>query len=187
MWLSPGIPRISIVAAFWLAGCGELHDPKEQGALAESCRNLDGTCTSPMPQLDLSPDKEDAKVKDLNWHRCTIARIPWPSKSMNLPLIDQPYIVKAPPGWNNVLAQKLEKRALLDSMANVTCTPSQAGSKRIGNFEMTLAEYLTEWLPKPVSRNAEENRYVFGEFGDQWAPLRDAYVLLRCKSKLLLY
>lgn len=116
---------------------------------------------------------------------CTIPRIEWrgigSSQPWNLPLSDEPYVVQSPHGWNREIAQSLERNALLHSMGNVTCTPSQGGSKRIGHFEMTLAEYLTEWLPRPISRNAEENRYVFGEFGEQWAPLRKTYVLPPCE------
>eukprot|EP00438_Fugacium_kawagutii_P007800 Skav236035 [mRNA] locus=scaffold1509:130111:131130:+ [translate_table: standard] len=112
---------------------------------------------------------------------CTIPRIPWPGASKDLPLIDEPYVVRSPEGWNHDMAKSLERDVLLHSMGNVTCTPSQAGSKRIGHFEMTLAEYLTEWLPRPISRNAEENRYVFGEFGEQWAPLRQTYLLPPCE------
>lgn len=104
--------------------------------------------------------------------------MPWPGV---LPLLDEPYVVRTPAAWNLNMARSLEKAALLQSMGNVTCTPSQAGSKRIGHFEMTLGEYLTEWLVRPISRDAEKNRYVFGEFGDQWAALREAYVLPPCE------
>ena len=115
---------------------------------------------------------------EATWDSCSITRMPW---SGLLPLLEEPYVVQTPGAWNLLMARSLEKSALLQSMGNVTCTPSQAGSKRIGHFEMTLGEYLTEWLPRPIQRDAEQNRYVFGEFGDQWQGLRDTYVLPPCE------
>ncbi|CAK9025687.1 unnamed protein product [Durusdinium trenchii] len=158
-------------ALSWEAARGHVHNHNQH----ESCTALDRRGCS------YANARPEAETSEFTWSRCTIARIPWPRNSNDLPLGAEPYIVQSPPWWNQVTAKNLERDKLLQSMANVTCTPSQAGSKRIGNFEMTLAEYLTEWLPKPVSRNAEENRYVFGEFGDQWAPLRDEYVLPPCE------
>ena len=123
---------------------------------------------------------EETGETGFEWRdRCTIRRIHWTER---LPLPEEPYVVEAPVGWNQRMAGSLKKSALLKSMGHVTCTPSQAGSKRIGLFKMSLAEYLTEWLPRPVSRNAEENRYVFGEFGEQWEPLRNSYVLPPCEA-----
>ena len=113
--------------------------------------------------------------------RCNIKRIQWPRGRAMLPLPDEPYVVEVPRNWNTRMRRSLEHDVLLGTMGNVTCTPSQAGSKRIGTFEMTLAQYLQEWLPKPISKNAEDNRYVFGEFGENWAPLRESYNLPPCQ------
>ena len=147
----------------------------------ESCFNQYGAESCRASGIQ-SEGRIDAEVTSL-LTKCTIPRITWRkgTSRWNLPLSDEPYVVQSPDGWNDAIAKGLEKTALLHSMGNVTCTPSQAGSKRIGSFEMTLAEYLTEWLPRPISRNAEENRYVFGEFGEQWEPLRKTYVLPPCE------
>lgn len=147
----------------------------------ESCFNQYGSESCRVSGIE-PEGRIDAEVTPL-LSKCTIPRITWRkgTSRWNLPLSDAPYVVQSPDGWNDAIAKGLEKAALLHSMGNVTCTPSQAGSKRIGSFEMTLAEYLTEWLPRPISRNAEENRYVFGEFGEQWEPLRKTYVLPPCE------
>merc|ERR1712070_127894 len=74
----------------------------------------------------------------------------------------------------------LARETLLAAKDELMCTPSQAGSVRVGIHDMKLRHYVEEWMSKPVSRNAEENMYVFGEFGEQWAPFRDAYVAPPC-------
>eukprot|EP01065_Artemidia_motanka_P035722 TRINITY_DN43617_c0_g1_i1.p2 TRINITY_DN43617_c0_g1~~TRINITY_DN43617_c0_g1_i1.p2 ORF type:complete len:256 (+),score=66.26 TRINITY_DN43617_c0_g1_i1:35-802(+) len=94
----------------------------------------------------------------------------------------EPYVVSIGTGRNRALAESLRYRTLIDTMGNTTCTPSQASSVRRGIMSMRLGEYLSDWLPRPLSRNAEDNRYVFGEFGDQWAPLRDMYVMPGCRA-----
>lgn len=130
------------------------------------------------------------------WHqRCTIRRLSWPlghdSKSsrmsrkslkrqVSLPMLTEPYIVTLPLDWNSEMARRLELEALRDGMGNATCNPTQAGSKRRGKFQMTLREYMNEWLPREISRNAEDNIYIFGEFGDQWEPLRAVYKIPPC-------
>ncbi|CAE7234824.1 Jmjd8, partial [Symbiodinium sp. KB8] len=129
--------------------------------------------------LDSAAEHRD---RDMAWRgRCNIKRIQWPRGRAMLPLPDEPYVVEVPRNWNTRMRRSLEHDVLLGTMGNVTCTPSQAGSKRIGTFEMTLAQYLQEWLPKPISKNAEDNRYVFGEFGENWAPLRESYNLPPCQ------
>merc|ERR1712060_296034 len=47
---------------------------------------------------------------------------------------------------------------------------------------MRLRDYVEDWMVRDVQRNPELNRYVFGEFGDEWAPFRNAYVLPQCKA-----
>ncbi|CAE8724230.1 unnamed protein product [Polarella glacialis] len=130
--------------------------------------------------------------EELRARPCSIRRLRWPlgheeglgASSTMLPMPDEPYVVTLPLDWNDKMAGLLQRRNLLEDMGNATCTPTRAGSKRRGSYEMTLEEYITEWLPRPVSKNAEENRYVFGEFGDQWEPLRKAYMLPPCAACL---
>ena len=146
-----------------------------------NCRDDAGISCQPHADAAFA-SKEHRDDPDTAWRsRCNIKRIQWPRAQAMLPLPDEPYIVGVPRNWNTRIRRSLEHDVLLGSMGNVTCTPSQAGSKRIGTFEMTLAQYLQEWLPKPISKNAEDNRYVFGEFGENWAPLRESYKLPPCQ------
>ena len=134
------------------------------------------------PHAHAALTSKEHRDRDMAWRgRCNIKRIQWPRGRAMLPLPDEPYVVEVPRNWNTRMRRSLEHDVLLGTMGNVTCTPSQAGSKRIGTFEMTLAQYLQEWLPKPISKNAEDNRYVFGEFGENWAPLRESYNLPPCQ------
>ena len=65
-------------------------------------------------------------------------------------------------------------------MGQMNCTPSQAGSQRKGIETMTLHEYMSDWMGREVQRDSAQNKYVFGEFSEEWKPLRDAYVLPPC-------
>lgn len=113
--------------------------------------------------------------------RCSIRRVALrPGELPTLPRTAEPYIVRLPGGRNEALRSRLEREALLSEMGDATCTPSQAGSIRTGIEEMPLREYIQQWMSRRLSRHPEENRYVFGEFGEQWAPLREAYVRPPC-------
>lgn len=111
------------------------------------------------------------------FERCNIARR---AATGPLPLHTQhPYIVRL--GHRNAeLRARLIRERLLADMGDVNCTPSQAGSQRKGIETMRLREYIDGWMQREVRRDSSQNKYVFGEFGDAWAPLRDAYVLPPC-------
>eukprot|EP00756_Hemistasia_phaeocysticola_P057684 Hpha_TRINITY_DN34290_c0_g1::TRINITY_DN34290_c0_g1_i1::g.34369::m.34369 len=114
------------------------------------------------------------------WYdRCNIRRVRAGSILGSSP---EPYIVSVGPHRNGELARQLELGTLLSERGNMSCTPSRAGSVRRGISAMRLGEYLVDHLPRELSRDAEQNRYLFGEFGDQWADLRDAYVLPACRA-----
>jgi len=138
---------------------------------------------------DISPDHASStfpgsippEQKDSWANTCNIRKINLPVDG-HLPEADVPYIVSLPWERNSVLAGRLERDVLLNTMGNVTCTPSRAGSTRQGITEMKLHEYIHNWMSQELKRNAEENRYLFGEFGDQWAPLRDAYQRPPCHN-----
>lgn len=99
-----------------------------------------------------------------------------------LPCGKFPYIATLPVGGNAALTEMLRQEVLVERMGNATCTPSQAGSVRTGIEEMPLRDYVELWLGRALSKNPAENRYVFGEFGEQWAPLREAYRRPPCQS-----
>ena len=126
----------------------------------------------------------DAQPQVGPWaHRCNVERLDLSISSLTrLPVATRPYVVRLPPGHNAHLAARLGRDALLEAMGNESCTPSQAGSTRKGITEMTLREYIEEWVPRRLHRDPSENRYVFGEFGEQWQPLRDAYVRPPCST-----
>jgi len=114
---------------------------------------------------------------------CTLERVDLPSDA----LLDQgmlgraPFIAAVPLERNQRLRDMLQRRELVTAMGNATCTPTAASSDRGDTEMMTVAEYVEEWLSREVSRNASENRYIFGEFGEEWGPYRDAYVLPPCE------
>jgi hypothetical protein len=94
---------------------------------------------------------------------------------------EEPYIVDLGRQRNAALAARLTRERLLDEMGDTCTTPSQAGSNRKGiETCMPLREYVSEWMDREVRRNSSENKYVFGEFSDAWAPLREAYALPPC-------
>eukprot|EP00927_Polykrikos_kofoidii_P044144 TRINITY_DN38195_c0_g1_i1.p1 TRINITY_DN38195_c0_g1~~TRINITY_DN38195_c0_g1_i1.p1 ORF type:complete len:305 (+),score=41.13 TRINITY_DN38195_c0_g1_i1:138-1052(+) len=114
--------------------------------------------------------------------RCNIQQHPWPTRGRLLPTTtDEPYVVVVPAGHNDGLGRKLERGHLLDEMGDMQCSPTQAGSSRVGLYEMQLRSYIEDWMNRSLSRDPSENRYVFGEFTEQWAPLRDSYVMPPCK------
>eukprot|EP00448_Togula_jolla_P017002 CAMPEP_0170580956 /NCGR_PEP_ID=MMETSP0224-20130122/6783_1 /TAXON_ID=285029 /ORGANISM="Togula jolla, Strain CCCM 725" /LENGTH=323 /DNA_ID=CAMNT_0010904061 /DNA_START=66 /DNA_END=1034 /DNA_ORIENTATION=+ len=125
-------------------------------------------------------DLEGPRAADPWSLRCNIMRLRSPGPREMLPRASVPYIV-ALPGRNDELSRMLQREELLQKMGNVTCTPSRAGSVRRGIADMPLGEYIEQWMGRALSPNPEENRYVFGEFGDQWAPLRDKYNLPPCR------
>lgn len=138
---------------------------------------------------DSCSNKEQAMVLDendeaLHWlRRCNIERRSWPAPGQMLSTKEtEPYIVTLPPGRNAKLAAMMTRESLLSEMGDMDCTPSQVGNVRRGIHNMRLREYIEDWMDRPVDRNPELNRYVFGEFGEEWAPFRDAYVLPQCKA-----
>merc|ERR1712157_92549 len=51
-----------------------------------------------------------------------------------------------------------------------------------GIYTMPLRDYIQDWMVRDVQRDPQLNRYVFGEFGEEWAPFRDAYNLPPCRA-----
>lgn len=150
----------------------ETRKPSQSVAYgAYGAEESDGECVSAL----------ELRANELWAQRCNIDKVPFvPGQVLNAS--DRPYIVRLPPGHNAYIQARLAREELLMSMGNATCTPSRAGNVRRDIIEMTIREYVEDWMSRGLSENAEENRYVFGEFGDQWAPLRDAYLLPPCRS-----
>lgn len=162
-------------------------------ATAQDCPAGSASSSCAGPEHDdvvaLAGDASARALKESEpWaRRCNIKRkvVKWADAgSLLSPLLptagSEPYIVSLPRDRNKRLEDSLRRGELLSSMGHVECTPSRAGNVRRDQFSMTLREYVEVWMERGVSRNASENRYVFGEFGDQWAPVRDAYVLPPC-------
>eukprot|EP00929_Paragymnodinium_shiwhaense_P115162 TRINITY_DN83856_c0_g1_i1.p1 TRINITY_DN83856_c0_g1~~TRINITY_DN83856_c0_g1_i1.p1 ORF type:complete len:305 (-),score=25.97 TRINITY_DN83856_c0_g1_i1:686-1600(-) len=113
--------------------------------------------------------------------QCNIRRIRLPENGI-LRGSDTPYIAGIfPPDRNARLTKMLTRDSLLQDMGDQVCTPSRAGNVRKDIIEMTVRDYMDNWIGRDLNRNAEENRYIFGEFGDQWKPYREAYNLPPCK------
>lgn len=115
--------------------------------------------------------------------RCNIERVEgFPFHNTSLPLASTPYIVSVPAGANAQLASMLRRDALMASMGDVVCTPTRAGSTRDGMEVMLLRDYMQNWMDREVQRDSDDNRYVFGEFGDEWLPFREAYNIPNCST-----
>eukprot|EP00406_Dinophysis_acuminata_P047247 CAMPEP_0179314294 /NCGR_PEP_ID=MMETSP0797-20121207/54349_1 /TAXON_ID=47934 /ORGANISM="Dinophysis acuminata, Strain DAEP01" /LENGTH=285 /DNA_ID=CAMNT_0021024537 /DNA_START=60 /DNA_END=913 /DNA_ORIENTATION=+ len=130
-------------------------------------------------------DADPSATSPWPWTRnCNIPRLPLPPDGglKDLPVGDAPYIATLPAGHNMEAFAKLSREALLEGMGDVTCTPSGAGSNRKGYSEMRLREYMEDWMRRELSRDPRENKYVFGEFGEQWEPLRESYSVPPCRK-----
>merc|ERR1719476_64079 len=89
--------------------------------------------------------------------RCNIPRWQMPQGAARDELLERgtvPFISKIPLRRNAPLRERLRRETLLSEMAEKTCTPTPAGSTRGGHFEMTVAEYVEEWMPRGTDSNA---------------------------------
>lgn len=143
---------------------------------ADETACVDGTCVAE----EMGEAELDA---NLYWlQRCNIERRPWPADMKLLTSSPVPYIVQVPAGRNADLSARMERERLLAEMGEMDCTPSEVGNVRRGIANMRLRDYIEDWMMRKVQRKPELNRYVFGEFGEEWRPFREAYVLPPCSA-----
>lgn len=127
----------------------------------------------------------DAANPALWWlQRCNIKRQPWPEDNEMLSTSEtEPYIVDVPSGRNAKVSIMTTRGRLLADMGDMNCTPTATGNNRQGGIHhMRMREYIEDWMTREVQQDPSSNRYVFGEFGHEWAPYRDAYVLPPCQE-----